>query len=92
MDAALTKLIELADRHERAIDVLSVAWFIISCATWMPFLPIPEIPYVTDRNFWVSSAIWNTLWWGFAHPVIDNHRKKMEADKPESLSQETQSD
>ena len=77
MDAVLTKLIEFADRHERIIDVLSTAWFVISCASWMPFLPIPEIPYVTDKNFWVASGIWNVAWWGFAHPIINSHREKM---------------
>lgn len=79
MDGILTKLIEFADRHERAIDIFSVVWFVISCASWMPFFPIPEIPYVTDRNFWVSSGVWNVFWWGFAHPIISNHREKLDA-------------
>lgn len=77
MNTLLTKLIEFADRHARIINVLSIVWLVISIASWMPFLPIPEIPYVTDRNFWVSSAIWNTLWWGFAYPVIAKHRQKL---------------
>jgi hypothetical protein len=84
MDAILTKIIQFADRNERAIDVASVAWLGISAATWMPFLPIPEIPYVTDQNFWISSAVWNVAWWGFAHPMLENHRKKLEAEQEQA--------
>ena len=84
MDDILTKVIDFADRHERAIDILSVAWFVISCASWLPILPIPEIPYVTDRNFWVTSGIWNAVWWGFAHPMINNHRKKLKAQREQN--------
>ena len=79
MDALLTRIVEFADRHERAIDVASVIWLGISAATWMPFLPIPDIPYITDEYFWVSSAVWNAGWWGFALPMLEGHRKKLES-------------
>ena len=74
----------LRRRGELAIDIFSVTWFVISCASWLPILPIPEIPYVTDRNFWVTSGIWNAVWWGFAHPMINNHRKKLKAQREQN--------
>ena len=78
MDSTLTRIIEFGDRHQRIITIVSGIWLVISTATWMPFWPLPDIPYVTDRNFWVSSAIWNTVWWGMANPALYAHRKKMD--------------
>ena len=90
MGAFLNKVVEFADRHARTINVISIAWFIISCASWIPFMGIPEIPYITDRNFWISSAVWNFAWWGFAFPIITEHRKKMKAAaKQDALADES---
>ena len=77
MDRFLTWVIEFADRNQRTIDILSGAWLVFSLASWIPFIPIPEIPYVTDDNFWIASTVWNVVWWSFAHPQISAHRSKM---------------
>ena len=77
MNAIWDAAIGFGERHRRAISIVSAIWFAFSCATWIPFLPIPEIPYVTDRNFWMLSGAWNAIWWGFAQPAMERRRKQI---------------
>ncbi len=86
MNALLTKAIHFGDRYELEIAILGGAWFVISCASWIPFVPIPKIPYLTDENSWVFSGAWNTIWWGFVHPALEKHRKELEADDTAAAS------
>jgi len=79
IDATLTRIVRFAAKHDRALAIASGAWFVLSCAVWIPQLPIPEIPYVTDRNSWMLSGPWNALWWGFAYPALEKKRKEIEA-------------
>ena len=76
-DAILTWVIEKGERHERVIIVASGIWFVISCASWIPQLPVPEIPYLTDRNSWVFSGAWNAIWWGMMHPLLEKRREAL---------------
>ena len=78
MNTILDAAIRFGERHERPIAIAGGAWFVISCASWVPFIPIPEIPYLTDRNSWVFSGAWNGIWWGAIHPVLESRRKQLE--------------
>lgn len=82
MEPVLTSAIRFGERHERTIAVLGGIWFVISCASWIPFIPIPRVPYLTDEYSWVFSAAWNGLWWGFAHPLLEKHRAAMDDQAP----------
>ena len=77
MNRILTAAIRFGERYERPIAIIGGAWFVISCASYMPFVLVPEIPYVTDRNSWVLSGAWNAGWWGFVHPMLERHRAEM---------------
>ena len=77
MNAILDPAIRFGERYEREIILISGAWFVISCASWIPFLPIPKIPYVTDTNSWMLSGAWNGIWWGFAHPALEKRRDEL---------------
>lgn len=82
MERLLTSIIRFGDRHERTITIIAGAWFVISCASWIPFLPIPKIPYLTDNNSWMLSGAWNAIWWGGVHPLLENHRKRLDTLEP----------
>jgi len=86
MNAILDPAIRFAERHERPITIAGGIWFAISCASWIPFLPIPDIPYVTDRNSWMLSGAWNALWWGFAHPMLEKRRAELTAQEEDGTS------
>lgn len=77
LNPMLDRAIRFGERHERAIALLSGIWFVISCASWIPQVPVPEVPYVTDRDSWMLSGAWNAVWWGFAHPALDKRRKQL---------------
>ncbi len=77
MNAILDAAIGFGQRYERAIAIIGGAWFVISCASWIPLLPVPEIPYLTDRNSWMFSGAWNGVWWGLVHPLLDKRRKQL---------------
>ncbi|MEP3422309.1 MAG: hypothetical protein ABJN35_11285 [Erythrobacter sp.] len=79
VDAALSSAIHFADRHERRIALVGAIWFVISIAAWMPQIPIPKVPYITDRDSWIASAVWNTAWWAILHPMLDRRRTEMRA-------------
>lgn len=79
MNALLTAAIRFGDRYERPIAVLGGIWFVISCASVIHFVPIPEVPYLTDDRSWVLSGAWNGIWWGFVHPLLERHREKLQA-------------
>lgn len=90
LDPILTAAIRFGERHERTITILGGAWFVISCASWIPQLGVPEVPYLTDRNSWMFSGAWNGIWWGAVHPALEKHREKLEAaDKqPQAISRD----
>ena len=73
----MSNAIAFGDRHEKPIAWAGAIWLGISTASWIPWMPIPDIPYVTDTNSWVLSGAWNTIWWGFVHPALEKHRGKM---------------
>ena len=76
----LDRIAGFAIRQERAINILGIAWFALSCAITARFIAVPDwidIPYVTDRNAWALSGAWNALWWGFAKPAIDKRREAL---------------
>ena len=87
--AALTKAIKLGESYEREIAIASGAWFCISCASWVPFLPIPSIPYLTDSNSWVFSGAWNAIWWGLVHPALEKRREEMRQETEVSSQEPT---
>ena len=89
LEQIMTKAIEFGERYEKPITWAGGAWFAISCASWIPWMPIPDIPYVTDSNSWVLSGAWNAIWWGFVHPALDKHRAKMQAGSAEHPPQQT---
>ncbi len=76
---ALTNILRLGDAYQRPIAILGSVWLFISCASYIDFLMIPAIPYLTDDRSWMFAAAWNTVWWSAAYPVLDNHRKKLRA-------------
>ena len=76
-DDPLAKVIRFGERYERPIAIAGGAWFVISCASWIPWIPIPSIPYLTDSNSWVFSGAWNAVWWGLVHPVLEKRRETM---------------
>jgi len=82
----LTKVVEFGEAYEREITIASGAWFCISCASWVPFMMIPQIPYITDTDSWMLSGAWNTLWWGFAHPMVEKRREEMRAEAEAQLA------
>ena len=92
IDAILTRIVLFAMRHERAVTIASTAWFVISCASWIPQIPIPEIPYLTDRNSWMVSGPWNAVWWGFVHPALDTKRKQLQPDDAPSDAEQISQD
>ena len=75
--AVLKKAIELGAAYERPIAIASGLWFAISCASYIPFMMIPKIPYLTDSNSWMTSGAWNAVWWGFVHPMLEKRREEM---------------
>ena len=77
MNALLDKAIDFGERHERPIAIAAGIWFAISCASWIPQLPVPEIPYLTDRNSWMLSGAWNAVWWGGVHPLLEKRREEL---------------
>ena len=79
LNTSLDKAIAFVDRYEREIAIIAGAWFVISCASWIPWIPIPEVPYVTDRNSWMLSGGWNAVWWGFVHPMLEKRREELHA-------------
>ena len=83
-DKLLTRIVHFGERHERPIVILGWVWLGISTLAWMPWAPIPEIPYVTDRHSWVLSGAYNMLWWGFAHPALEQKREEMRAARQQS--------
>lgn len=80
MNAILDAAIGFGERHEREIVIASSIWFVISCASWIPFVPIPKIPYLTDTNSWMLSGGWNAVWWGFVHPTLERRRVTLKAE------------
>jgi len=87
LDTLLTKALELGDRCKKPISWAGAVWLFISAASWVPWMPIPEIPYVTDSNSWVLSGAWNAIWWGLAYPALDKHRAKLEAEHTKNSSE-----
>ena len=77
--AVLIKTVEIGERYSAAISVISGIWFWLTIAVYAGWLPLPDIPYPTDQNAWVPSAIWNAVWWGVACPSIDKRRAEMRA-------------
>lgn len=75
-------------RHERAIAIVSAAWFALGCAVAARFVTLPNwlaIPYLTDHNaFWLTGA-WNAAFWGFIHPKLEARRKALAAQDPRPL-------
>ena len=88
IEAAFTRAARFADEHEREITIVSGIWFAISCASYIPFIPIPDVPYITDKNAWMFSGGWNAVWWGFIHPAIDKRRTHA-ADSVEGAEEES---
>lgn len=80
MNRMLDKVIDFGDRYRKPIDIAGGAWLAFTSAAYIPFLPIPTIPYVTDSNSWMLAAIWNGGWWGFAHPALQRRREAREAE------------
>ncbi|MEM9311851.1 MAG: hypothetical protein AAGA34_10425 [Pseudomonadota bacterium] len=80
MKAILTHAIALGEKYERPIALAGGVWLFISCASWIPFIPIPKIPYLTDSQSWVFAGAWNAVWWGLVYPLIDQRRKEMAAE------------
>jgi hypothetical protein len=80
MNRVLDQAIDFGDRHRKAIDIAGGVWLAFTSAAYIPFLPIPTIPYVTDSNSWMLAAIWNGGWWGFAHPALQRRRVAREAE------------
>lgn len=78
-NSALTKIVRFADRHEKKIAIISGVWLAISIAAWIPQIPIPDVPYITGRDSWLSSAAWNVVWWSFAYPALAKRRAEMQA-------------
>ena len=70
MDRLLNAIAAFAIRYEKPLSYIALAWFVVSCAATARFLPVPEIPYVTDRNSWMVAGPWNAIWWGFLRPAI----------------------
>ena len=73
-------LLRFAVRHERAIEIMGGAWFVVSCAAWARFIDLPEIPFVTDEMALYASAAFNALWWGFAQPALQKRKAQLEQD------------
>ena len=87
LNPILTKAVEFGDRHERPITIAAGVWFAISCASWIPWMPIPDIPYLTDSKSWMLSGAWNAGWWGFVHPMLEKRREEMRAaEQPQRIS------
>ncbi len=61
-------------RANRALAILGVVWFAVSCAVYARFIDLPEIPFLTDRIALYLSGGWNALWWGFAKPYLERQR------------------
>ncbi|WP_284124185.1 hypothetical protein [Parerythrobacter aestuarii] len=69
-NALVDPLARFALRHEKLLSALAIGWFVLTCAAYARFIPVPDIPYVTDRNSWMLSGPWNAIWWGFLRPAI----------------------
>ena len=77
----LSKAIALADRLHRPIAIAGAIWLFISCASYIDFMMIPKVPYLTDDKSWMFAAAWNTVWWGMAYPLLDKRREEIKADE-----------
>ncbi|BDI60044.1 hypothetical protein [Qipengyuania nanhaisediminis] len=80
VNTLLDRMIAFGERHERLIAGIGWAWLGIASLSWIPQVPIPEVPYITDRNSWVLAGAWNFGWWGFVHPALGKRRKQLEAE------------
>ena len=86
IEQALTEAVEFGERHERRIAIAGAVWLAISCASWIPQIPIPDLPYITNKNSWMLSGGWNSVWWGFVHPALEKRRQEMRAADPKTDS------
>ena len=74
IDTLIDRADALAARWNTALSVLSIAWFIASCADYAGFIAMPiELPLPGWLGI-LPAAVWNALWWGFAYPRIASRR------------------
>jgi len=50
LDQLLSAALQFGQRHERVVAMFGAVWFVISCASRVPFQPIPEVPYLTGSK------------------------------------------
>lgn len=81
MRTLVDRMLDLEERHERAITVVLGAFFVVSCAVYARFITLPDIPRIDEQTifFWVSAAF-NAIWHGFARPALDKRKKQRQID------------
>lgn len=67
--------IALAERHQRLASLIGAVWFALGCAVYAEFIVLPDLPMLTDEVVLYSGAAYNALWFGFARPAVERHRK-----------------
>jgi hypothetical protein len=67
----LDRLLALSVQWKRPISMISVAWFVLTCAAHARFIALPKLELLTDRNATIAAGAWNAVWWGFLKPFFD---------------------
>ena len=89
LDAIFDPIARFAVRYEKPLTYIGIAWFALSCAAMARFIPLPDIPYITDRNAWMFSGPWNALWWGFLRPQTLKRKEALQsAEAPARVQQD----
>lgn len=76
IDVLIDRMDAVSARWNVVLAVVTVAWFIASCADYAGFI---DLPVILPLSGWVGllpAALWNAVWWSFAYPRIEARRAK----------------
>lgn len=76
IDELIDDLDAFTTRWHLVLSIISIAWFVATCAEYAGFIEIPDILPLTGWAAILPASAWNGLWWGFAYPRILARRKQ----------------
>ena len=88
---SISKLLDFAVRHRRALAIGGVIWFWAGVAVYTRFIQLPEFLVMFKGPFFWASVAGNALWWAAINPAIDKRAKSQESAKQQDTDDQLES-